>query len=80
MRSLGQTPSEDELADMINEVDVDQSGAIDFEGIALQTLSLPPSPIYVSISLPPLLASSPLSLPYSTPSSSSPSLAYSRLL
>ncbi|RMZ88738.1 hypothetical protein DV736_g4030, partial [Chaetothyriales sp. CBS 134916] len=31
MRSLGQNPSETELRDMINEVDVDQSGAIDFD-------------------------------------------------
>lgn len=32
MRSLGQKPSDSELQDMINEVDVDQSGAIDFDG------------------------------------------------
>jgi calmodulin len=30
MRSLGQNPSESELADMINEVDVDNDGTIDF--------------------------------------------------
>ncbi|CAN3357448.1 calmodulin [Diutina catenulata] len=30
MRSLGQTPSESELTDMINEVDVDNDGSIDF--------------------------------------------------
>ncbi|GAB1609565.1 calmodulin, striated muscle [Argonauta hians] len=30
MRSLGQNPSESELQDMINEVDVDGSGTIDF--------------------------------------------------
>merc|ERR1712224_1128057 len=30
MRSLGQNPSESELQDMINEVDADGSGAIDF--------------------------------------------------
>ncbi|KAK9247527.1 hypothetical protein V1506DRAFT_532199 [Lipomyces tetrasporus] len=30
MRSLGQNPSEAELADMINEVDVDNNGTIDF--------------------------------------------------
>ncbi|KAF3773549.1 Calmodulin-2 [Nymphaea thermarum] len=30
MRSLGQNPSEAELVDMINEVDVDQNGTIDF--------------------------------------------------
>ncbi|KPI38553.1 Calmodulin [Cyphellophora attinorum] len=31
MRSLGQKPSDSELEDMINEVDADQSGAIDFD-------------------------------------------------
>ncbi|KAF5734060.1 calmodulin [Tripterygium wilfordii] len=30
MRSLGQSPSEAELRDMINEVDADQNGTIDF--------------------------------------------------
>jgi calmodulin len=30
MRSLGQNPSESELADMINEVDADNDGTIDF--------------------------------------------------
>ncbi len=30
MRSLGQTPSESELTDMINEVDVNNDGNIDF--------------------------------------------------
>ncbi|CDO51781.1 similar to Saccharomyces cerevisiae YBR109C CMD1 Calmodulin [Geotrichum candidum] len=30
MRSLGQNPSESELADMINEVDTDNNGTIDF--------------------------------------------------
>jgi calmodulin len=32
MRSLGLNPSEAELRDMVDEVDVDQSGAIDFHG------------------------------------------------
>lgn len=30
MRSLGQNPTEGELLDMVNEVDVDGSGTIDF--------------------------------------------------
>ena len=33
MRSLGQNPSESELQDMINEVDADSNGTIDFPGI-----------------------------------------------
>lgn len=32
MRSLGQNPSEAELRDMINEVDADSNGTIDFPG------------------------------------------------
>ena len=32
MRSLGQNPSESELQDMINEVDADNNGMIDFPG------------------------------------------------
>ena len=35
MRSLGQNPSESELQDMINEVDADNNGTIDFPGEAL---------------------------------------------
>ena len=36
MRSLGQNPSESELQDMINEVDADNNGTIDFPGIIRQ--------------------------------------------
>ena len=36
MRSLGQNPSESELQDMINEVDADNNGTIDFPGMAHQ--------------------------------------------
>jgi calmodulin len=32
MKSLGQNPSDAEIQDMINEVDVDQSGTVDFDG------------------------------------------------
>jgi hypothetical protein len=35
MRSLGQNPSESELQDMINEVDADNNGTIDFPGALL---------------------------------------------
>jgi calmodulin len=33
MKSLGQNPTETEIEDMINEVDSDRNGTIDFEGI-----------------------------------------------
>ena len=33
MRSLGQNPSDSELQDMINEIDTDNSGAIEFSGM-----------------------------------------------
>jgi Ca2+-binding EF-hand superfamily protein len=36
MRSLGQNPSESELQDMINEVDADNNGTIDFPGASQQ--------------------------------------------
>ena len=36
MRSLGQNPSESELQDMINEVDADNNGTIDFPGMGFQ--------------------------------------------
>lgn len=32
MRSLGQNPTDAELQDMVNEVDTDQSGSIEFNG------------------------------------------------
>jgi len=38
MRSLGQNPSESELQDMINEVDADNNGTIDFPGIEYEYL------------------------------------------
>lgn len=38
MRSLGQNPSESELQDMINEVDADNNGTIDFPGMGLPGL------------------------------------------
>ena len=40
MRSLGQNPSESELQDMINEVDADNNGTIDFPGLFLRKPSL----------------------------------------
>lgn len=40
MRSLGQNPSESELQDMINEVDSDNNGTIDFPGMAPQRREL----------------------------------------
>lgn len=39
MRSLGQSPSETELRDMIKEVDVDLSGSVDFEEFKTLILS-----------------------------------------
>lgn len=38
MRSLGQNPSESELQDMINEVDADNNGTIDFPGKTFESL------------------------------------------
>ncbi len=38
MRSLGQNPSESELQDMINEVDADNNGTIDFPGMKRYSL------------------------------------------
>lgn len=45
MRSLGQNPSESELQDMINEVDADNNGTIDFPGTALLCFSNDASPV-----------------------------------
>lgn len=43
MRSLGQNPSESELQDMINEVDADNNGTIDFPGPYKSTVALWPT-------------------------------------
>jgi EF-hand domain pair len=43
MRSLGQNPSESELQDMINEVDADNNGTIDFPGMESYMLLCAPS-------------------------------------
>ena len=43
MRSLGQNPSESELQDMINEVDADNNGTIDFPGRSCSQLACPGS-------------------------------------
>ncbi len=40
MRSLGQNPSESELQDMINEVDADNNGTIDFPGKCTHALPI----------------------------------------
>lgn len=39
MKSLGQNPTETEIEDMINEVDSDRNGTIDFEGNYLDYLT-----------------------------------------
>lgn len=44
MRSLGQNPSESELQDMINEVDADNNGTIDFPGTFPSFLLLKTAP------------------------------------
>lgn len=49
MRSLGQNPSESELQDMINEVDADNNGTIDFPGTSTRRLwSLLTAPLTMS--------------------------------
>jgi Ca2+-binding EF-hand superfamily protein len=40
MRSLGQNPSEAELQDMINEVDADNNGTIDFPGTVSRSVQM----------------------------------------
>jgi Ca2+-binding EF-hand superfamily protein len=41
MKSLGQNPTRTEIEDMVNEVDTDRNGSIDFEGlVSLLVLSL----------------------------------------
>ena len=40
MRKLGLDPSESELQDMVNEVDTDKNGSIDFEGTSDISISL----------------------------------------
>lgn len=42
MKSLGQNPSDAEIQDMINEVDVDQSGTVDFDGLLHCDTMIPP--------------------------------------
>jgi len=50
MRSLGQNPSESELQDMINEVDADNNGTIDFPGTMSPTESgIPPARIHIDM-------------------------------
>lgn len=46
MRSLGQNPSESELQDMINEVDADNNGTIDFPGTRRSAAFLQPALAY----------------------------------
>lgn len=40
MRSLGQNPTESELQDIVNELDVDHTGTIDFDGKTLVPLTI----------------------------------------
>lgn len=39
MRSLGLEPSETELQDIINEVDLDNTGSIDFDGMCYPNIT-----------------------------------------
>ena len=48
MRSLGLEPSETELQDIINEVDLDNTGSIDFDGMCYpNTIAASPSLVYL---------------------------------
>jgi len=48
MRSLGLEPSETELQDIINEVDLDNTGSIDFDGMCYpNTTAASLSPVYL---------------------------------
>ena len=49
MRSLGQNPSESELQDMINEVDADNNGTIDFPGISHHQHTMHAYDIYIDM-------------------------------
>lgn len=55
MRSLGQEPSQTELEDILNEIDKDGSGSIEFDGMSfspLLSLCHHPFPLYaLSLSL-----------------------------
>lgn len=39
MKSLGQNPTKTEIEDMVNEVDTDRNGSIDFDGKSFPSLS-----------------------------------------
>lgn len=45
MRSLGQNPTQAELQDMVNEVDTDHSGSIEFNGTSIVPLSQSQPPL-----------------------------------
>lgn len=45
MRSLGQNPTQAELQDMVNEVDTDHSGSIEFNGTSIVPFSQSQPPL-----------------------------------